>query len=177
MERRVNRIEPLMPASAYKTYRAAAPLTTHWETVSCETAGCSAFLNGWITVIHEREPPVGRNVLSAFIQTLASAYKTYRGLSDVDQRRAYYIRNMSGREYVERRDESGATVFEFAAGQTCFESKSHKLRTDRPEILVVHGGDWRGNPRRESMTHTRPEDWVDDMAETLDALDAEHAKG
>ena len=33
------------------------------------------------------------------------------------------------------------------------------------QLLVVRGGDWRGNPTGERRVHTRPEDWAEHLHE------------
>lgn len=85
---------------------------------------------------------------------------------------AHAIRYKSRRTFRELRTADGRTVFRFASGQRCFEN--HQTR---PELYVVRGGDWRGNPRREQRVHARPVDWVEDLGEHLNQLRDEQAKG
>lgn len=132
-----NRILPQLPAQAFKTYQIVAPVSTHFRDATCAEVDCAAYLSGWRTVVDERV--------------------------DLGQGQAHYIRTESGRRFVEHRDEAGMTVFEFPAGQKCF--RPHKARLDRPEIYVVTGGDWRGNPRGlEPRRHANADDWIDDFA-------------
>lgn len=80
--------------------------------------------------------------------------------TDLGRRQAAFIRRESARTYRERPGPAGLTEFIFDSGQRCF--AEHRTR---PEIYVVRGGDWRGNPTGEHRTHTRPIDWVEDFGE------------
>ncbi len=144
----MNRIEPRLPVTAYKTYQFAAPLSTHWRNASCSEKECRAYIQGWVTACDEAT-------------TLGAA-------------QADYVRHNSGRTFTETR-EDGLTVFTFGPGQTCF--VDHKIRIDRPELFIVRDGDWRGNPTGETRTHTRPEDWVEDFADHQDRLAARQSRG
>lgn len=137
------RIKPQLPAEAMKTYQVLAPKTTHFAPCPCSAAGCAHYLNGWKTAIDES--------------------------TDLGKQQAYYIRNQSGRSYTEDRNIApGLTVFVFEAGQNCF--KDHERRLDKPEIYLVKGGDWRGNPRGEKRQHNSAADWVDDFSEHQDKI-------
>ncbi|WP_225840314.1 hypothetical protein [Streptomyces sp. NK08204] len=61
--------------------------------------------------------------------------------------------------------DAGLTVFRFESGQRCFAE-----HYTRPEIYLVRDGDWRGNPTGRRRQHTRPADWVEDMAENQGRL-------
>jgi hypothetical protein len=148
--RPVNRpVKPLMPAHAYKTYEIDAPLPTHFRPATCAEVGCREYERGWVSPIDER---------------------TLQG-----QRWAYRIRKVERRKYTEFKDPGGLTVFTFDAGQRCF--AEHRLPVGRPELFVVRGGDWRGNPRGEVRRHTRPEFWVEDFALHQQAIVDERNKG
>lgn len=149
-QRHLNRINPQLPARAYKTYSVSSPLTTHWKPATCEDAGCAPYMNGWQTFIDES--------------------------SELGQRQAHYIRRQSGRHFTEERNEHNVTVFTFTAGQPCFKSQEHKVPVGRPEIYVVKDGDWRGS-RGIIRRHVRADDWVDDFATHQDALAARRARG
>lgn len=141
---RMFRVEPQMPAANYKTYQILAPRLTHWRDATCAEVQCAAHVKGWTTVADER--------------------------TDLGMGHAYYIRKQSGRAFKESRDEHGMTVFVFTPGQRCFRS-NHQVRIERPEIYVVKGGDWRGNPRGiDPRIHARPSEWVDDFAGHQDRL-------
>jgi hypothetical protein len=148
----MNRIEPQLPADAYKTYAIVAPKSTHFVPATCEQVDCAHYLHGWQSVIDET--------------------------TELGQRQAHYIRKESGRAFRERRREDGLTVFFFEAGQPCFDAQRHQRRLDRPELYIVRDGDHRGNPRGTAQRqHVRPADWVEDFAEHQQGLADEIAKG
>lgn len=130
------RIQPKLPVQAYQTYELAAPLRTHWRKATCEEAGCGAYLNGWRTTVDET--------------------------TDLGQGQAAYIRTHSGRAFTEARDETGRTVFEFAAGQRCFNSDQHRVPLEREPVYSVRQGDWRANLGDRRIL--RADQWVDDFA-------------
>lgn len=132
--RPMTRIEPKLPAHIMKTYAIAAPKGTHWVKASCADFGCAAHRSGWETKVDES--------------------------TALGKRQAHYIRTVARRGHRERR-EAGLTVFTFAVGTECFQD--HQVRSDRPELFLVIGGDHRGNPRGDRVEHT-PENWVDDFA-------------
>lgn len=47
----INRFEPNLPVSAYKTYGLAAPRSTHARPATCEEVNCPAWKNGWKTIV------------------------------------------------------------------------------------------------------------------------------
>lgn len=89
----------------------AWPLPTHWRQSSCREKGCTRYEMGFRTLLDESVPRM----------------KDY----------ADWIRHNSGMTFVERK-ESDMTVFEFPAGQDCFEGRAgrHKVKLDRPEVLT-----------------------------------------
>lgn len=143
----MTRIDPALPVHAFKTYQVVAPPSTHWRPATCADVGCEAMAGGWRSVIDES--------------------------TELGQKQAHYIRRESGRKHVEHRDQAGLTVFEFEAGQRCF--APHQVRLDRPEIYLVRGGDFRGNPSGQVRKHANAADWVEDfqdhqgrLAETIE---------
>jgi hypothetical protein len=80
--------------------------------------------------------------------------------TELGRQQAVYIRHGARRTYRERPGPAGLTEFVFDSGQRCF--AEHRTR---PEIYVVRGGDWRGNPSGERRLHSRPADWVEDFTE------------
>jgi hypothetical protein len=127
-------IQPNMPAHSYKTYEVRQPLATHFRPASCVEVDCQAYANGWISTIDVS--------------------------TELGQKQANYIRLSSGRHYAA--SENGTAVtFHFASGQACF--TTHHIPLGRPQLFVVRGGDFRGNPRGE-VFQRRPDDWVDDFA-------------
>lgn len=133
----MGRIEPNMPVGAYKTYRILSPQQTHFRPGTCAEAECGPYLNGWQSTIDESTVLGGQQ--------------------------AHYIRKQSGRSFTEARLPNGLTQFTFEAGQQCF--TEHQIRLDRPEVYLVRGGDWRGNPTGETRTHANAQDWVEDFGE------------
>lgn len=150
------RVDPALPAGAYKTYAVAAPLSTHFRPASCAEANCRAHKGGWLTAVDET--------------------------TDLGQGQAHYIRAESGRRFVEFRgqnwrhlldadgeavgvemyDQPGMTTFQFEPGQRCF--GRHQVPLDKPEIYTVRGGDWRGDPRGgRPYLHASHADWLDDF--------------
>lgn len=139
----MGRLAPAMAAADYKTYSIKAPVSTHFRVGTCEEAGCLNYLNGWKSVIQET--------------------------NDLGKQQAHYIRKQSGRKFTESKSPLGLTVFEFEAGQTCFQE--HQVRVDRPELYIVRDGDFRGNPRgTQSRVHANPALWLEDFAEHQDQL-------
>lgn len=143
------RVDPVLPVGAMKTYQILAPLSTHWRDATCEEIDCPAMQRGWKTIIDE---------------------------SDKDgQRRAHYIRRISGRQFTEERGPDGLVTFTFTAGQKCF--RQHRTRIERPEHFLVRPGDWRGNPTGQYFRHTEPEHWVEDFGEHQQNLADRMEKG
>jgi hypothetical protein len=102
---------------------------------ACKDAGCRYYREGWKSVVDER--------------------------TELGRRQAHYFRYQSGRTITrEQKTADGRTVFTFAAHQRCFEE-----HWTRPEIYVVRGGDWRGNPTGMFRQHANAADWVEDFAE------------
>jgi hypothetical protein len=69
----------------------------------------------------------------------------------------------SGRPFAETIGPTAVT-FDFAPGYACRTPSDHRI-LERPEIYVVRGGDWRGNPSGFRRVHTRPDYWVEDFGE------------
>lgn len=131
----MNRITPLLPAAAMKTYEVVAPLATHYRDGTCQEVDCGANAYGWVTLVDVA--------------------------TDLGRRQANYIRLHSGRTFTAT--EVGTLVtFSFSAGQKCF--AEHKVPLEREQFFRVRGGDWRGDPRRIGTVLRRPDDWVDDFA-------------
>lgn len=147
--RELNRLEPQMPAAAYKTYAVSRPAATHWRTVSCQAVECPNHLRGWRITID----------LS----------------TKVGQEQARYIRDHSGRKY-EKVIQSGTLVtLEFPAGQQCF--TEHRIPLDREPLYLVKGGDYRGNPLHIATQRRSARSWVDDFGEHQQRLADEIRKG
>ena len=151
------RPDPVGPAAAYKTYEIRSPRSTHWRPATCEQVDCAAYLHGWSTTVDTG--------------------------TELGQGQAYYIRKQSGRSFQEEpavfdfTDSPGLVAFVFPPGQRCFRSDTHRIRLTRPEIFVVRGGDWRGNPAGTSRQHQRPEHWVEDFAQHQDRISTRLQRG
>jgi len=98
----VNRIEPRLPAIAYRTFRIASP-HDRMVVAACRDAGCDHWLHGWQTLADER--------------------------TDLGQMQAAWIRQHSGRTFREQRTGGGLTVFTFEPFQRCF--RDHETRPER----------------------------------------------
>lgn len=149
----INRITPNLPASAYRTFQIASPLSTHWRPATCAEAECANYERGWQSLIDET--------------------------TELGQRQAYYIRKQSGRKFTEDKDwQPPLTLFTFDAGQSCFSSDGHKVPVGRPEHYLVRGGDWRGNPTGMSpRKHSKAEFWVEEFQENQDKLIRQRERG
>lgn len=142
------RTESKLPVGAVKTYQISSPPATHSRPATCAEAGCGNHIYGWRTDIDES--------------------------TEFGQRQAYYIRNQCGRRFAEDRNQApGLTIFTFEPGQTCFYRlgekgmdpvRPHWVPLGRPEIYLVHGGDWRANTGL-MRRHASPTDWVEDFGE------------
>ena len=141
------RIQPAGPAHAYRTFQVKVPRGPEFQRpATCEQVDCEHWLHGW--------------------QTLVDATNT----DLLEALRA------SGRPYTEIVDDGQPfaliRVFTFAPGTPCFRASQHRVavRPDVPQLFVVRGGDWRGNPTGEWRIHQRPDDWVEDLQESTEAL-------
>ncbi len=141
----MQRTTPLGQPQDYKTYRAIAPLETHWRAATCAEVACKWYVGGWQTIVDEATP--------------------------LGEQRAAYIRGDKTRRYTERRD-GPLTVFAFPPGQEGYHSldhPDHQIRLDREARFQVLPGDWRGYDG--GVEHTRPDFWVEDFAEHQTKID------
>jgi hypothetical protein len=135
-------IVPRLGPEAFKTYQIVAPLSTHFRPATCREVECGGYMRGWKTTVLPNSP------------------------------QAAYIRRSSGRRFTEAPNESGdgTVVFTFPPGQQCFRASEHRKSLEREPLYVVRGGDFRGDPRRETPHRMRADDWVDDFAEHQQGL-------
>ena len=148
----VNRIEPVLPAQAFKTYGMAMPLRTHWRPATCEEYGCEAYLNGWVS--------------------------TFDTATDLGQQQYDYCRQDRTRSFHVQRVGGTLVKFVYKPGNRCFRAAGHRVPLGRPPRFLVTGGDWRGNPRGIPVqVHQRADDWVDDFANHQDKIAAAIGKG
>ncbi|MFB6548674.1 hypothetical protein [Streptomyces sp. NPDC056405] len=129
-----------MPAHAYTTYTVRSPISTHWRKASCAESGCQAYGKGWRVRKENLTPEL------------------------------LHTATHSGRKYSELSIAQGETYLVFEPGQPCFAESTHRVPLDRPELYLVRGGDWRGNPRGEGRTHTKAEHWLEDLHEHTDRI-------
>lgn len=135
------RLQPVGPASAYKTYSIKAPLSTHFRPATCEEIDCPEYLNGWRIRVEGLTPEL--------LHTATHSGRKYTEL-EVSEREHYLV---------------------YEPGQSCFQVSRHRTRLERAELYVVRDGDHRGNPRgTKSRIHTRAEDWVEDLHEHTDKI-------
>ena len=141
-QRPINRVEPAMPAGAYKTYQIAAPLGSHFRPATCAEIDCPDYLNGWRVRVENLTPD------------LLHAART------------------SGRRYREVPVAAGETWLSFEAGQPCFRAGEHRKRLERPELFIVRGGDWRqqiGEARRHTRAEDWVDDFANHQSRIADA--------
>jgi hypothetical protein len=152
--RQLNRVMPKLPVEAMTTYSIQAPAQTHWRVATCAEADCANWRNGWRIHIEK-------------ITKLANGEKLVADIKG------------SGKSWRVLDLGLGQTFWEFEAGQSCFNGDvgQHRVRVGRPELFVVRGGDWRGNPRAERRVHTDIAGWIDDMSTNRDKLMTRLARG
>jgi hypothetical protein len=138
----INERVPVQAMQTYSLIRPAGDLS-FWQPATCEEVDCAPHQRGWRTIVDER--------------------------TSLGQAQAHYVRREAGRSFSEHRD-AGVTVFEFAAGQECFASGTHRRAVEREPLYVVRGGDHRGNPLNRRRIHDRPAHWVEDFAENQDRI-------
>lgn len=148
--RRLQRIMPRLRVDKMQTYRIARPVATHTRPATCEEAGCQQFLRGWDTIL-----PVGHDMVPLLRRAATAAMDLGDGVK---------------RKCVVTREDAVTVTFRFEAGQPCWRWTEHRIGIDRPEIYLVRGGDWRANTGL-IRKHTRPEHWVEDMQENLEAVE------
>lgn len=141
------RLEPAMPAAAYRTFQVAAPISTHFVPATCEETDCAEFLNGWQTIVPTDSP------------------------------QAEYIRHDRARRFFEERQPDGLALFRFPPGQRCFRSGDHKRRLERPEIFVMRDGDHRGNPLGTDPVRLGVTSWLDTFGEHQERIAELHGRG
>lgn len=137
------RVPPKLPTGAYKTYRVASPVSTHYRPATCAEVGCKAYTEGW----------------------------TYKK-SDLERENLLYAVTHAGKRYREMTMESltmndgcGKTAEEiylvFEPGQVCFQARTHRISLERPEFYFAGRGDYRSFSHRRATQFDKAEDWVD----------------
>lgn len=145
----VQRIEPLMPASAYKTYGMSMPLRTHWRAATCEEVGCQAFSSGWVS--------------------------TFDLGTELGAKQYAYCRQDKTRSFSAQR--AGTTLIKlvYGPGNRCFQAGDHRLPLERPGRFYVADGDFRA--KTVARVHASAENWVEDFSEHQDRINTEIQRG
>lgn len=147
----VQRIAPLLPAHAMKTFEVRRPLASHYRRARCEEVGCMKYAAGWV---------MGFDLTQ---QAKVNAANTIR--------RIVHARGLRCRV-----DRVGTSVtFTFPPGQQCLEG--HQVPLERDPLFIVRGGDWRGNPRRDQYKHTTGDSFMDDWRSSQERLDQAMGSG
>lgn len=145
------RIQPQGPAQAYQTFQIATPRGPEFQRpATCQDVDCEAWRCGWVT----RVP-----VASDLEHTVRLARHQHPWVSETE--------------------DNGERVFTYAPGTPCFQASQHRqaVRPDLPQLFVVRGGDWRGNPTGARRVHQRPEDWVEHLQEETGKISDLREKG
>lgn len=137
-----NNIRPLGGPQHYKSYSMRAPIRTHWRLATCAEYECEGYVHGFVTTVDLT--------------------------SDLGQKQYYYLTHDKERSYSMQRVTRDLVKFVYGPGNRCF--NLHRMPVGRPPRLLVVGGDWRGNPRRERTVHTNVDDWVDDARNHQDKI-------
>jgi capsid protein len=138
----LNRIEPALPAQAFRTFQISAPVASHFRPASCAEVDCPNWLNGWRVQVEKLTPE------------LLHAAKT------------------SGRRHREEPLAPGVTWLVFEAGQPCFRAGQHRTPIGRPELYLVRDGDWRqsyGQARQHTRPEHWVEEMSENQQRLIDA--------
>lgn len=137
----------------FKSYAVSAPVSTHWRPGTCEEYECDDYLHGFV-----------------FTCDLST---------ELGQSQYYYLTHDKERRYSIQRPSENIVKFIYGPGNRCFSrtGEPHYVPVGRPPFYLVHGGDWRGNPRGDQMVHRRVEDWIDDFANHQDKIATRTQRG
>lgn len=144
---RVCRLVPQLPAQAFKSYGVRYPLATHWRDATCQEVECPAYRLGWDSVVD---------------------VSTELGQAQFD-----YLFHDKSRSFTTEKVGGTLVRFHYPPGNTPFKGPehAHRVKADRPPLMVVTGGDWRGNPRGDAtVVHKNAEEWADDFSTHQDRL-------
>lgn len=145
------RLTPQGPPQLYQSFTIKAPIATHWRPGTCYEDDCDQYVNGFYLDVDESDLHLNGGAA-----------------------RAHYIRHDKSRKHTEERLPTGLTRFAFPPGTNCF--GKHIVRSDRPSVLVVRGGDYRGNPLGDQRVHKNANDWTEHLHETLDKVQAQQER-
>lgn len=144
----LNRIIPALGPQAFKTYSWQQPLHTHFHRVTCAEVQCKNFQFGWVTIVD--------------IAT------------ELGQQQYDYLSHDKSRSWS--MDRAGDTLisFTYEPGNEFFDGSpehEHYRPIGYDPVVLVQGGDWRGNPRgTATRIHSSIENWVDDFANHQEQL-------
>jgi len=109
---------------------------SHRRPATCEQVDCVRWRKGWKTCLDVADPKHAEA--------------------------ATWIRNKSGRRFTVT-EVGTAVTFSFPPGEDCFAGHTVPYK---PHLFLVHGGDWRGNPRGVPvLRHSGAQAWADDFGE------------
>lgn len=138
----LNRIEPALPARAFRTFRISAPVATHFRKATCAEVDCPNWLNGWRVRVETLTPEL------------------------------LHTAKNSGRRYREEALAEGTTWLVFEAGQACFRAAEHRTPIGRPELYLVRDGDHRqsfGQARQHTRPEHWLEEMTENQQRLIDA--------
>lgn len=148
----VSRIEPELPAHAFKTYGMSMPLRSHWRPATCDEFECDAYQYGWVS--------------------------TFDLATELGAKQYAYCRQDKTRSFSAQRHGTTLIKLVYKPGNRCFRSADHRMPLARLPRFYVAGGDWRGNPMGvPARVHQRADDWVDDFANHQDTIATAIRKG
>jgi hypothetical protein len=137
-----------------KTFELAQPFGTHYRVATCAEVECRGYRED-MTVTFDLTVP--------------------QQVTD-----ANWLRNHSGLRFTYfMLDGERKVKFVIPAGQTCLESRvrPHRVPLERDPLMIVRGGDWRGNPTGMRTVHSRPNLFLENWEEDLDKINSEREKG
>lgn len=136
------RVAPKLPTGFYKTYRIAAPVSTHYRIATCAEIECKAYMEGW----------------------------TYKK-SDLERENLLYIVTHAGKRFREMQladDPEMYLVFE--PGQVCFQARTHRISLERPQFFFAGRGDFRSFSHRRATQFDRGDQWAESFAHHQDII-------
>lgn len=145
--RQMNRIQPSGPVQGYRTFQILAPTSTHRRKATCVEVDCPQYLGGWRVRVESLDAQM------------------------------LHLAKTAGRKFTELHVAEGENWLVFEAGQSCFRVGQHSVPLDKREIFIARDGDFRGNPTGNVRKHTRPEFWIEEMNQNLDAVRAAQERG
>lgn len=136
-----NRLASDLGPEHMKSYSVTAPIKTHWRPATCAEYECDEYLYGFRLTIDTS--------------------------SQLGQAQYDYITHDKTRKFSMQKIGENQYVFLYQPGQEGMGRAhgDHRVAVGRPPILVVTGGDFRGNPRgTPPRIHKRADDFIDEFA-------------